>query len=148
MTSELLTLVATFWSALLAATLLPGASEIVLVTALAAGEAGPFWLVAVATVGNTLGSLINWACGRFLMHFQDRRWFPVAPHHIERFSALFHRYGVWSLLFSWAPIGGDALTVIAGIVRVNVWTFIVLVGIGKLARYVVLAAGTLYWPSL
>ena len=146
MTTEMLSGMAMFWSAFLAATLLPGASEIVLVTSLVEKTADPWLLIILATLGNTLGSLANWACGRFLIRFQDRRWFPVSARHVERFSQVFRRYGVWTLLLAWAPIAGDALTVVAGITRVNPVLFLVLVGIGKLARYLVVAIGVLNWP--
>lgn len=147
MTSEhLLSGAAMFWSAFLAATLLPGASEVVLAASLVERTADPWLLVALATLGNTLGSLVNWMCGRFLIAFRERRWFPVSPRHIDRFTRVFQRYGVWTLLLAWAPIGGDALTVVAGIARVNVVVFLVLVGAGKLARYLVVAAGVLAWP--
>ncbi len=59
----------------------------------------------------------------------------------------FQRYGVWSLLFAWLPVGGDALTFIAGIMKVRFSLFFVLVGIGKTLRYITvvhLAA----WPLL
>jgi membrane protein YqaA with SNARE-associated domain len=45
---------------------------------------------------------------------------------------------VWSLLLAWLPIGGDALTFIAGIMRVHFIVFIVLTAIGKATRYAVL----------
>ncbi|MBP0614627.1 YqaA family protein [Jiella mangrovi] len=146
MSSEFFSAMAMFWSAFLAATLLPGASEVVLVASLVEKSADPFLLIALATIGNTLGSLVNFGCGRFLIGYRDRRWFPVSAGHIERFSTVFRRYGVWTLLLAWAPIGGDALTVVAGIARVNLLLFLALVGSGKLARYVVVAIGVLNWP--
>ncbi|MEF2554238.1 hypothetical protein VQ042_23400 [Aurantimonas sp. A2-1-M11] len=60
-----------FWSVFLAANILPGASEVLLVS----GTGEPWFVIATATVGNTLGSFANWACGRFLSHYRDRRWF-------------------------------------------------------------------------
>jgi membrane protein YqaA with SNARE-associated domain len=93
-------------------------------------------LLAVAAVGNTLGSVVNWLLGRYLLHFQHRKWFYFKPAQIEKMQAWFQRYGVWSLLLAWMPIGGDPLTLVAGIMRVNLWLFIVLVGIGKTLRYV------------
>lgn len=69
--------------------------------------------------------------------FDGRRWFPVSKHQIETASKWFRRYGVWSLLLSWFPVVGDALTVVAGVLRVNLLTFVVLVAIGKSLRYVV-----------
>lgn len=134
-----------FWSAFLAATVLPGASEVLLI-ALLIGDTGDPWIViAAATLGNTLGSVANWACGRFLAHYRDRRWFPVPATQIDRFSGFFRRYGLWTLLLAWAPIAGDALTVIAGMLRVHLVPFTILVGIGKLGRYLVVAGGALAW---
>ena len=126
-----------FSSAFLAATVVPFASEITLVAALAAGGA-VHWLLAVATLGNTLGALVNWALGRLMERFRDRRWFPVDAKQLERAQAWFRRYGVWSLLLAWAPLIGEPLTVIAGAMRVHVVPFLVLVAAGKAVRYAVL----------
>jgi len=124
-----------FSSAFLAATVLPFYSEVVLFAMIRAGEPAGL-LLAVAAVGNTLGSVVNWLLGRYLLHFQHRKWFYFKPAQIEKMQAWFQRYGVWSLLLAWMPIGGDPLTLVAGIMRVNLWLFIVLVGIGKTLRYV------------
>lgn len=126
-----------FSSAFLAATVVPFASEITLVAALAAGGA-VHWLLAVATLGNTLGALVNWALGRLMERFRDRRWFPVDAKQLERAQAWFRRYGVWSLLLAWAPLIGEPLTVIAGAMRVHVVPFLILVAAGKAVRYAVL----------
>ena len=126
-----------FSSAFLAATVVPFASEITLVAALAAGGA-VHWLLAVATLGNTLGALVNWALGRLMERFRDRRWFPVDAKQLERAQAWFRRYGVWSLLLAWAPLIGEPLTVVAGAMRVHVVPFLVLVAAGKAGRYAVL----------
>jgi membrane protein YqaA with SNARE-associated domain len=125
-----------FASAFLAATVLPFYSEVTLYLLLQQG-ADPLLLLAIATVGNTLGSTVNWAMGRYLLHFQDRRWFYFSREQIARAQAAFQRRGVWSLLLAWMPLGGDALTLIAGIMRVRLWVFLVLVGLGKGLRYVV-----------
>lgn len=124
-----------FSSAFLAATVLPFYSEVVLFAMIRAGEPAGL-LLAVAAVGNTLGSVVNWVLGRYLLHFQHKKWFYFKPAQIEKMQAWFQRYGVWSLLLAWMPIGGDPLTLVAGIMRVNLWLFIVLVGIGKTLRYV------------
>ena len=102
-----------FTSALLAATLIPAQSEAVLVGLLLNGQ-GAFWLlIAVATLGNTLGSVINWWLGRYLEHFQDKRWFPVKAASLARAQQWFQHYGWGVLLLSWLPIIGDPLTVVA-----------------------------------
>lgn len=124
-----------FGSAFLAATILPFYSEIVLFTLLRDGG-DPVMLVIVATLGNTLGAVVNWVLGRFLLHFQDRRWFYFSAEQIAKAQRWYQRYGFWSLLFAWLPIGGDALTLIAGIMKVRLSLFLLLVGIGKGLRYV------------
>jgi membrane protein YqaA with SNARE-associated domain len=127
--------VSLFFSSLLAATLLPFYSEVILVGLLAANPQHWQMLWLVATLGNTVGAAINWLMGRYLLHFQHRRWFPFDPNKLGPAQRWFQRYGVWSLLFAWLPVGGDALTFIAGIMRVPFWLFWTLTLIGKGARY-------------
>lgn len=122
-------------SAFVAATLLPFYSEVVLVALLMRGG-DPFWLFVAATVGNTLGAVVNWYLGRFLLRFEDRRWFPFRPHQVHRAQAWFLKYGKWSLLMSWLPVGGDALTFYAGVMRVPIGLFLLLTAVGKGFRYV------------
>ena len=127
-----------FASAFLAATFVPFASELTLAAGIAAGGS-LFWLVVAATLGNTLGAVVNWILGRFIERFRDRNWFPADASRLQRAQAWFRRYGVWSLLLAWLPIVGDALTVIAGVMRIHIVPFLILVGTGKALRYVVLA---------
>ena len=134
-------------SAFLSATLLPGSSEAALVGMLAAGKGSPAALVAVATFGNVLGSCVNWLLGRFFAHFRDRRWFPVSPHAYDRSIEWYKRYGVWSLLLAWVPVVGDPLTLAAGVMRTDLRWFLPLVAVGKLARYLAIAAGFLWWSQ-
>lgn len=132
-----------FASALLAATILPMQSEAVLVGLLVEGSRPLVLLLIVATVGNVLGSVINWYLGRFLSRFRDRRWFPASDAQIARAKNWYHRYGRWSLLGSWLPIIGDPLTVVAGVLREPLGTFVLLVTLAKGGRYVILALSTL-----
>ena len=134
-----------FAASFLAATIFPFQSELVLVGLLLNGDHPWSVLLAVATVGNVLGGVVNWALGRFFIHFRDRRWFPVKPETYAKVERWYARYGVWSLLFAWLPIGGDPLTVVAGALRTNLALFVVLVTAGKLGRYAVLVAATLNW---
>ena len=134
-----------FLSALLAATILPMQSEAVLVGLLVAERGSVAVLLLVATVGNVLGGVINWALGRFLLHFQHKRWFPVSDQQLDRAQNWYRRYGRWSLLVSWVPIIGDPITVVAGVMREPIASFLVLVTLAKGTRYLVLAAVTLAW---
>jgi membrane protein YqaA with SNARE-associated domain len=129
--------VSLFVAAFLAATLVPFSSEFAVAGMVSLGM-NPHLTLLVATLGNTLGAVVNWVLGRFLLHFQDRKWFPATPENLERAQRWFRKYGVWSLLFTWLPVGGDALTFIAGIMRINFALFFVLTAIGKGARYAVL----------
>lgn len=126
-----------FLTAFLAATILPAYSEILLAGLAAAGY-DPLALWAWASAGNTLGSAVNWLMGRYLLHFSDRKWFPFKPDSLALSQRWFQRYGVWSLLFAWLPVGGDALTLVAGIMRVRFPLFLLLTALGKSARYAVL----------
>jgi membrane protein YqaA with SNARE-associated domain len=124
-----------FWTALAAATVLPFYSEVVLVGMLEAGyDPAALWLA--ATTGNTRGAGINWAIGWHVDYLVGRRWIPVSEAQLERGRQWFYRWGVWTLLLAWLPVGGDALTFVGGIMRVRWTTFVLLVGFGKGARYV------------
>jgi len=114
-----------FVTSFLAATILPFYSEFAVGGAIAAG-ADPMLTLLCASAGNTLGAVVNWLIGRYLLHFQDRRWFPVKQAHLARAQGWFQRYGQWSLLLAWLPVGGDLVP------------FVLLVGAGKTARYAVL----------
>jgi membrane protein YqaA with SNARE-associated domain len=93
------------------------------------------WLA--ATIGNTLGSCVNWFLGREIVRFRDRRWFPVSLQQLQKAQALFNRYGTWSLLLAWLPVVGDPLTLVAGVLRVRFVLFLMLVATGKGLRYAV-----------
>jgi membrane protein YqaA with SNARE-associated domain len=127
-----------FVAAFGAATILPFQSEVVF-GAMVAAETAPIWLlVAVASVGNTLGSVVNYWLGLFVEHFKHRRWFPASERQLARAQAWYLKYGVWTLLLSWAPFA-DPLTVVAGIFRTPFWLFLALVTLAKSARYVIVA---------
>lgn len=124
-----------FLAALLAATLLPAQSELLLAGLHLAGRHDAAALVGVATAGNVLGSVVNWLLGRHLMHLSDRRWFPLKGPALARAERFYRRWGVWTLLLAWTPIVGDPLTLVAGIFRTPLAVFLPLVALGKAARY-------------
>ena len=123
-------------AAFVAGTLAPFQSEVVFVL-LVLGETAPLWLIiTVASVANTLGSMVNWLAGRFLEQLSDRKWFPLRQDQLDRAQVWYERYGIWTLLLSWAP-GGGWITVISGVMRTPLWLFTLLVAIAKTARYLV-----------
>ncbi|WP_028733369.1 YqaA family protein [Rhizobium leguminosarum] len=131
-----------FLAALAAATILPMQSEAALVGLMLTDRYSTIWLVVVASAGNVLGSIVNWFLGRWIERFRSRRWFPVKSGALERSQRWYRRYGKWSLLASWLPIVGDAITVVAGVLREPLPTFVLLVVIAKAGRYIILAAAT------
>lgn len=131
----MMTLASLLAGCFLAATILPFSSEIMLAAALQSGGF-PAWVpITVATLGNTLGAVVNWGLGRYVLHWQDRRWFPVSPQQLDRASDRFARFGLWSLLLSWVPLVGDPLTMAAGVLQIRLAVFLPLVAVGKALRY-------------
>ena len=141
MTAEWAALGVLFATAFGAATLLPFQSEIVFVAMQLREDAAVWLLVLFASVGNILGACVNYVMGAGIERFRDRRWFPVTPAQLDRAQGWYRRWGVWTLLLSWAPLG-DAFTVVAGMMRTPVWLFVLLVSLAKTGRYVALAWAT------
>ncbi|WP_163847616.1 YqaA family protein [Pseudooceanicola aestuarii] len=121
-----------------AATLLPFQSEIVFAAVQLRGETPLALLIGVASLANTAGSTVNYAIGRSIDRLRHRRWFPLTDAQLDRARGWYARWGLWSLLLSWAPFG-DALTLVAGAMRCPLWLFVLLVGLAKTARYAALA---------
>lgn len=138
MPPHLLELTGLFSAAFLSASFFPFQSELVFIAMLATDHYSDWVLLAVASIGNTLGSALNWWLGRGIAHFENRRWFPIKRVALERAERWFTRWGKWSLLLSWVPIIGDPLTMIAGVLRMRFLPFIVIVGIAKTVRYTAL----------
>lgn len=132
-----------FFASLLAATIIPAQSEAILIALLLNDKYSPWLLVTVASAGNILGSVINWILGYSVQRLQHKKWFPLKPDKLERAVNWYRRYGRWSLLLSWVPIIGDPLTVAAGVLREKFSIFILLVSVGKIVRYIILAVVTL-----
>lgn len=132
-----------FFTAFIAATIFPAQSEALLVAFLLKTDYAPWLLVSVATAGNVLGSVVNWALGRWIGRFRDKRWFPVGRQALEKAQVHYGRYGKWSLLLSWVPLIGDPITVMAGVMREKLWVFLTLVTVAKGGRYIVVT-----WAAL
>ncbi|AJA13577.1 DedA family protein [Pseudomonas sp. 165] len=135
---ELTSYLGLFLAAFAAATLLPMQSEAALAAMLVSELYLPMALVAVATAGNVLGSVVNWFLGRGVEHFKHKRWFPVSESKLEKAQDFYQRYGYWSLLLSWVPIIGDPITLVAGVMREPLWRFTLLVTLAKGGRYLLL----------
>lgn len=123
-----------FISALAAATILPLSSEVAVIAAIKTGF-NPWFVWLAASLGNILGSVINWLLGGYIERFRHHRWFPFSDTQLDKAQQQFKQYGVWTLLFAWLPVIGDALTLAAGVLRIRISVFLLLVSIGKSLRY-------------
>lgn len=119
----------------LAATILPFSSELTLLGLIATSNYDNLLLLIVASFGNILGSVINWALGFYSRNLTTKKWFPFKDKQIKKSSQWFSKFGKWSLLFAWAPVIGDPLTLAAGLLRIKFIEFLILVSIGKVSRY-------------
>jgi membrane protein YqaA with SNARE-associated domain len=125
---ESLSLWTLFASSFLAATLLPGGSEVVLFGVLKVNPQQLWSALAVATLGNTLGGMSSYLLGRLIPQKQQPKGL-----------AWVQRYGSPVLLLAWVPIVGDPLCVAAGWLRVNPWLSALCMAVGKFARYLIVA---------
>jgi membrane protein YqaA with SNARE-associated domain len=139
----LLVICGLFATAFISATIFPMQSEAVFLAAVYSGKYSLPLLLATATLGNTLGAGVNWWLGRGIERFRDRKWFPATEAQMARAQNWYQRWGRWSLLLAWVPFGGDALTVVAGVMREPLPSFLAIVGAGKFLRY--LGVLGLYW---
>lgn len=124
-----------FFSALGAATLLPLQSEAVLVGFLYQQKYAVALLILTASLGNILGSCVNWYLGTHLERYQHKKWFPISTSKMQSAQQMYQRYGFWMLLGSWIPVIGDPITLISGVLRENLYRFLLLVTIAKTGRY-------------
>jgi len=129
---------ALFFSALVSSTLFPGGSEALLLFRLEETPNNVIALVLTATIGNVLGSIITYAMGRYGFQL-SHRWFRISENKISHAEQYFSRFGKLSLLLAWLPVIGDPLCLVAGALRYHIIGFMILVSIGKLGRYAILA---------
>lgn len=132
-----------FSSAFLSATLLPLQSEAVLVALLLQEKYWLSLLLLSASVGNILGSCVNWYLGIKIEQYKDRKWFPVSQKNMLKAEKIYQKYGYWSLLLSWLPVIGDPITLIAGLLKENFARFLLIVSLAKVGRYLFV-----YWVVL
>lgn len=133
----MLSYISLFSIALLSATLLPGGSEALLVYDIIQGY-NLYLLIFVATLGNTIGSLINYFLGRKGIEYLVAKK-SASKAQLERAERYFDKYGAWALLLSWVPIIGDPITLVAGVFAYDVKKFIMIVFCAKGIRYILVA---------
>ena len=124
-----------FTVSFLAATILPFSSELMLAAMLSIENYNRTLLIIFSSLGNILGSVFNWVLGFYFIKLQNKKWFPFNKKQISKSALWFEKFGKWSLLFAWVPIIGDPLTFVAGTMKTKFFIFLILVGIGKILRY-------------
>jgi membrane protein YqaA with SNARE-associated domain len=127
-----------FFASFLAATILPLSSEVIL-SFLLLNNFNPTILVSVATFGNVLGSFVNYSIGVCGSIFFVRKVLNISEDEFVKAKQRFQKYGVFSLFFAWVPVIGDPLTVVAGVLKINIIIFFIMITSGKLIRYVIIS---------
>ena len=140
----LLVYLSLFTVSFLVATIIPFGSEMYFATLLALDNYNSLLLLIAASTGNILGSVFNWICGYYATYFIQKKWFPINKNQINKATNFFLKYGKWSLLFAWVPFIGDPLTFVAGTLRYSFLPFLLLVSVGKIARYLVIYFSVLW----
>lgn len=131
-----------FVSAFLAGSVFPLSSEFVLAGLVGAGG-HPLELLAAATVGNTLGSAVNYWIGSLGREEWIEHWLKIKPEQLRRGMHHVQRFGVWAGFVAWVPVLGELITVALGFARANVPLSLTTIFVGKLLRYwVIIAAMT------
>ena len=128
-----------FLSAFVAATILPAQSEAFLAYQVSVHPQSVLSLIIVATIGNVLGSIVNWWLGRQAEKIKKKSWFPISQKKLFKGELYYRKYGRYSLLLSWLPFIGDPITIAAGVFGEPLWSFVILVTISKCSRYLFVA---------
>ena len=131
---EQLGLFGLFLGCMLSATVVPFASEALLAGALLMGY-GKWAVTLVASLGNTTGGMISYLMGWLCKWEWLEKYFRVKREKLERMRDRVSKYGAWAALLTWLPFVGDLIAIAMGLMRVNPWWTLLLMFIGKLARY-------------
>lgn len=134
---ESLGLLGMFASAFISSTVAPGGSEAVLAYLVNARQHSLFELVAVASVGNTLGAVTTWWLGLWAAKKYPAE--TMLAEERRKSLRIVQQWGGWALLFSWLPLIGDGLCFAAGWLRLSLLTSLVAIFVGKLLRYMAVA---------
>lgn len=122
--------------AFIAGSVLPMASEVLLVLFLSMGLS-PFWLLVWATIGNTIGGFSCYYMARLANREWVERFFKVSPRQMARADRVVQKIGVWAAFFSFVPLLGTAILLLLGFMRVSPMKISATMTAGKLVRYLV-----------
>jgi membrane protein YqaA with SNARE-associated domain len=133
-----------YWGMLLAAFLagsfFPFSSEAVMVGLMATGL-DPWQLMIYGTIGNVLGSVVNYGVGRMGKLEWIEKYLHVKKTDLDKAERFMAGRGAWMGFFAFLPVLGSAITILLGLMRANIVISLVSITIGKLFRYLVLIYG-------
>ena len=130
-------------AAFLAGTFFPFSSEAVMAALLVSSSMDPVLTVVSGTIGNVLGSMVNYFIGSLCKPETVSRLFRIKPNRMETAQRYVKRYGAWMGFFAFIPILGTAISIALGILKANVWGTLLSTFIGKCIRYIVVAYSVL-----
>lgn len=126
-----------FLSALIAGSILPFSSEVVL-TVLVQMGADPTLSLLSASIGNTIGGLICYWLGYLGNLEWIERWLKIDKQKIDKVSGFVKSRGAWMGIFGVLPWVGEAIIVLLGLMRANIYITTITMFIGKFVRYLLL----------
>lgn len=127
-------------AAFLAGSFFPFSSEAVMLGLMATGL-DPIRLAVYGTIGNVLGSVLNYSIGRLGKTEWFERYLHVKPKDLQRAERFMHGRGAWMGFFAFLPVLGSAITILLGLMRANVVITFIAITLGKIFRYAVLILG-------
>ena len=126
-------------AAFLAGTFFPFSSEAVMAALLASSNMDPVLTVASGTIGNVLGSMVNYFIGSLCKPETVSKLFRIKPNRMETAQRYVMRYGAWMGFFAFIPILGTAISIALGMLKANVWGTLFSTFLGKTLRYIVVS---------
>ncbi|MBR1414953.1 MAG: DedA family protein [Prevotella sp.] len=127
-------------AAFLAGSFFPFSSEAVMLGLMAAGL-DPWVLMVYGTIGNVLGSVVNYSIGRLGQQEWFEKYLHVSPQSMDRARRFMRGHGAWMGFFAFVPLLGSAITILLGLMRANLVITFIAITLGKIFRYVVLILG-------
>ncbi|MEY8708802.1 YqaA family protein [Bacteroides faecichinchillae] len=126
-----------FISAMLAGSIIPFSSELVLVTLVKLGL-NPTACILAATLGNTVGGMTCYYMGRLGKISWIEKYFKVKKEKIDKMVTFLQGKGALMAFFTFLPAIGEVVAIALGFMRSNTWLTVTSMFIGKLLRYILL----------
>jgi membrane protein YqaA with SNARE-associated domain len=133
-----------YWGMLIAAFLagsfFPFSSEAVMIGLMATGL-DPWILMIYGTIGNVLGSIVNYSIGRMGKMEWIEKYLHVKKQDLAKAQKFMRGQGAWMGFFAFLPVLGSAITIALGLMRSNIVITFIAITLGKIFRYIILIYG-------